>query len=86
MPKAKPDLLADVASRVVKSRCGYMSWFEKLAPEAQAECLTVREAYRRGEIGSKWAVARALISAARQRGWAISAEKQVALWLAKNDD
>ena len=85
MAKAKSDLLADVQSRIVVRRAGYASWFDKLPPEAQAECLTVREAYRRGEIGNKTHVARALIAAGRERGWSMSAEKQVATWLAKEE-
>ena len=84
--KHSPGLLADVTARVEAKRCGYPSWFEKLPPDAQQECVAVRAAFRRGEIGSKAAVARALISAARERGWAISAEKQVCLWLVKHDD
>lgn len=86
MAKAKPDLLADVQARIVVRRAGYASWFDKLSPESQAECLAVREAFRRGEIGTKAHVARALIAAAKERGWQISAEKQVSQWLTKTDD
>lgn len=85
MKKSK-SLLGDVSSRVSVSRCGYASWFEKLTTEAQQECLAVRDAFRRGEIGLKSVVARALIAAAKERGWAIAAEKQVSQWLAKTDD
>lgn len=86
MAKGKPDLLADVQARIVVRRAGYASWFDKLSPESQAECLAVREAFRRGEIGTKAHVARALIAAAKERGWQISAEKQVSQWLTKTDD
>lgn len=86
MAKSKPDLLADVQARIVVRRAGYASWFDKLSPEAQAECLAVREAFQRGEIGNKTHVARALIAAAKERGWSISAEKQVAQWLTKSGD
>lgn len=86
MAKSKPGLLADVQARIVVRRVGYASWFDKLGPEAQAECLAVREAFRRGEIGTKTHVARALIAAAKERGWQISAEKQVTFWLTKTDD
>ena len=85
MAKSKPGLLADVQARIVVRRAGYASWFDKLSPEAQAECLAVREAFRRGEIGTKTHVARAMISAGRDRGWPMSAEKQVSIWLAKED-
>lgn len=86
MAKSKPDLLADVQARIVVRRVGYASWFDKLPAESQAECLAVREAFRRGEIGTKAHVARALIAAAKERGWQISAEKQVSQWLTKTDD
>ncbi len=84
MAKSKP-LLADVAARLEVKRAGYPSWFDKLTEEAQAECLAVREAFRRGELGLKSYAARALISAAKERNWAIAAEKQVAEWLNRND-
>ena len=84
MAKSK-GLLADVAARLEVKRAGYLSWFEKLPLEAQQECLVVREAFRRGELGLKSYAARALISAAKERGWAIAAEKQVAEWLNRND-
>lgn len=86
MAKSRPGLLADVQARIVVRRAGYASWFDKLPPDSQAECLAVREAFRRGEIGTKAHVARALIAAAKERGWSISAEKQVSQWLARNDD
>lgn len=86
MAKSKLGLLADVQARIVVRRAGYASWFDKLGPEAQAECLSVREAFQRGEIGSKTHVARALIAAAKERGWSISAEKQVTQWLTKSGD
>jgi GNAT superfamily N-acetyltransferase len=86
MAKGKPDLLADVQARIVVRRAGYASWFDKLPADAQAECLAVREAFRRGDIGTKSHVARALIAAAKERGWSISAEKQVGQWLARTED
>lgn len=79
-------LLSEVVANANAVRPGYQSWFEKLPPDAQVECLAVRDAFRRGEIGTKSVVARALIAAAKARGWSISAEKQVSTWLAKTDD
>lgn len=81
----KSAFLADVISKAVVPRPGYASWFDKLPPDAQAECLAVREAFRRGEIGSRAVVARAMIAAAKARGWSISAEKQVSTWLARDE-
>jgi hypothetical protein len=83
--KNQPSFLSDVVAKAVSVRTGYLSWFEKLPADAQAECLAVRDAFRRGEIGTKAVVARAMIAAARSRGWSISAEKQVCQWLAKAD-
>jgi hypothetical protein len=84
---AKPKtLLADVAAKLQARRTGYASWFDKLPDDAKAECFVVRDAFRRGELGLKSHAARALISAAKERGWPIAAEKQVSAWLAKNED
>ena len=85
MAKSKP-LLADVAARIESKRSGYASWFDRLPIEAQEECRAVRDAFRRGELGNKTCAARALISAAQERGWAIAALKQVSEWLAKPAD
>lgn len=79
-------LLDDVSVNIKQTRAGYQSWFEKLPAEAQEECALVREAFRRGEIGPRTVIARALIAAAKERGWQIAQEKQVSSWLAKKDD
>lgn len=84
--KKPPTLLDDVATKLNHTRAGYASWFEKLPAEAQAECRAVRDAFRRGEIGPRTVIARALIAAAKERGWQIAQEKQVSVWLSKKDD
>ena len=80
MPKPK-SILDDVNARLTIKQAGYKSWYERLPPEAQAECDNVRAAFRRGELGPRSAVARALIAAASSRGWPIAKEKQVTQWL-----
>jgi len=84
MAKTKP-LLADVAARIELRRAGYASWFDRLPADAQEECKAVRDAFRRGDLGNQTVAARALISAAQERGWAIAALKQVTEWLNRND-
>lgn len=81
---AKPKsstFLDDVKSRIVHTSGRALTWFDKLSPDAQAECLAVREAFRRGELGLKERVARALVSAAEERGWRVAKTKRVAIWL-----
>jgi hypothetical protein len=83
MAKRKPNFLDQVAERVALNKHIRLTWFDKLSPEAQAECVAVRDAYRRGELGDKLPVARAIISAARERGWVVAAETQVGAWLSR---
>lgn len=85
MAKSK-SLLADVSAKLEARRTGYASWFDKLPDDARAECLAVRDAFRRGELGLKSHASRALIAAAKERGWPIAAEKQVSAWLAQPAD
>jgi hypothetical protein len=56
------------------------SWFDRLPPEAQAELEAVKETFD-PTVHQKSAFARAVIAAARNRGWAISKERQVIRWL-----
>lgn len=81
MAKPKPTFLDDVKSRIVHTSGRALTWFDRLPPDAQEECLAVREAFRRGELGLKERVARALISAAEDRGWPIAKTKRVTVWL-----
>jgi hypothetical protein len=83
MAKSKPTFLAEVSEHVALNKRRPLTWFDKLSPEAQAECVAVRDAYRRGELGDKLPVARAIISAARDRGWVVAAETQVGAWLSR---
>jgi hypothetical protein len=85
MAKSKPTFLADVSERVALSRHRRLTWFDRLPPEAQAECVAVRDAFRRGELGDKLPVARAIIAAARERGWVVAGETQVGAWLSREN-
>lgn len=81
MAKAKLTFLDDVRARIVHTTARGLTWFDRLPADAQSECLAVREAFRRGELGMKERVAKALISAAEERGWPIAKVKRVGLWL-----
>lgn len=81
MAKGRPTFLDEVRSRIVHTSTRGLNWFDRLPADAQAECLAVREAFRRGELGLKERVAKALISAAEERGWPIAKVKRVAMWL-----
>lgn len=85
MAKSRPAFLADVSERVALSRHRRLTWFDRLTQEAQAECVAVRDAFRRGELGDKLPVARAIIAAARERGWSVAGETQVGVWLSREN-
>lgn len=61
------------------------SWREKLPEEARAEVDAIKSRFLAGDFGrvSKRAMARAIVTAAKERGWHCT-ESGVREWLAKN--
>jgi 2-hydroxychromene-2-carboxylate isomerase len=78
--KAKTSLLDDVLARTKNHRPGFATWFQKLPPEAQTELDRVRQAFDHAKH-QKRAYAKAIIEAARERGWQISGPQGVIAWL-----
>jgi len=78
MPKSS--LLDEVLKHVSKSQPGPASWFDRLAPEAQAELLEVRAGFDPAKH-QKRAFYKAIKAAGEKRGWHIPGEKQVTQWL-----
>lgn len=67
-----------------KKRSAY--WFDKLDAEAQKEIVGIRDRYRAGQYGktSKRSLARAIVAAAKERGWPVCGECGVREWLSKD--
>lgn len=86
MAKNKPTLLNDVSVRVAASKYRRQTWFDRLPADAQVECAAVRDAFQRGELGDKLPVARAIIAAARERGWTVAGQTQVISWLGRTEN
>lgn len=87
MAKAK-SLLADITASVRNHRPGFRAWFELLPDAAQQELGSVREAFHAGKMPGvqKRALARAVMEAAKDRGWKTSGIQGVLAWLdARND-
>lgn len=81
MAKAKaPSLLDDVLARAKNRSPGFLTWFERLQPDAQAELERVRQAFNH-DVHQKRAYARAIMDAARERGWRTSGLQGVISWL-----
>jgi hypothetical protein len=80
MGKTKASLLDDVLSKAANKSPGFRPWFERLPPDAQAELNAVRQAFNPA-IHQKRSYARAVIAAAKERGWEISGEQGVIRWL-----
>lgn len=76
----KSTLLDDVLSRASASKPGFLSWFERLPPEAQAELEAVRQSFN-PKAHQKKAYCRAIIEAATERGWETSGIQGVLSWL-----
>jgi|LakMenE01Jun11ns_1017448.scaffolds.fasta_scaffold8781703_2 hypothetical protein len=79
--KAKAlSLLDDVLSRTRNRSPGFGTWFERLPVEAQAELETVRASFDHSKH-QKAAFARAIMEAARERGWKTSGLQGIIQWL-----
>lgn len=80
MAKKPTSLLDDVLARAKNHKPGFATWFQRLPPDAQAELERVRKAFDHS-LHQKRAYARAIIDAARERGWQISGLQGVIAWL-----
>ena len=78
--KSKPSLLDDVLTRATRKQPGFTPWYGRLPPEAREELEAVRAAYD-PSIHQKTTYARAIIAAARERGWEICGQQGVINWL-----
>ena len=78
--KKSPSLLDDVLTRAVRKQPGFTPWYGRLPPEAREELEAVRAAYD-PSIHQKTTYARAIIAAARERGWEICGQQGVINWL-----
>jgi hypothetical protein len=79
---AKPSLADEVLSQVANSKPGFLSWFGRLPPDAQAELEAVRAAFNPA-VHQKQAYALAVIESCRKRGWETAGVQGVKAWLNK---
>lgn len=78
--KKVPSLLDDVLAKAVRSTPGFAPWYERLPLEAREELEAVRAAYDPA-IHQKTTYAKAVILAAKERGWDICGQQGVINWL-----
>lgn len=81
--KKSLSLLDDVLAKAVRHTPGFAPWYERLPPEAREELEAVRAAFD-PERHQKTVYARAIIAAARERGWEICGPQGVINWLTAN--
>jgi hypothetical protein len=75
-------LLDDVREAMAAVRHGPGRWYERVAPEHQAELAAIKAAWRAGELGSrKKTLARDLSVRLRERGISDVGEQGVIAWL-----
>ena len=80
MPRKKATLVDDVLRSCVPRKS--QSFVSKLSAEDREEIFALRAQYQSGALGkSAYAVARALIAVARERGWQVPGERQMFQWL-----
>ena len=80
MARKKATLVDDVLHACVPKKS--QSFVAKLNAEDREEIFSLRSQYQSGALGkSAYAVARALIAVARERGWQVPGERQMFQWL-----
>jgi hypothetical protein len=80
VPPKKATLVADVLRSCVPKKS--QSFVGRLSAEDREEIFALRNQYQSGALGkSAYAVARALIVVARERGWQVPGERQMFQWL-----
>jgi len=81
-----PSLADRLADRVASLRPGPKSFFDRLAPEAQAEMIEVRRRWQSGELPtSASALADLLIEEAAASGYDLCGPQGLRVWLARRD-
>ena len=80
MPRKKATLVDDVLHACVPKKS--QSFVGKLSAEDREEIFALRAQFQSGALGkSAYAVARALIAVARERGWQVPGERHMYTWL-----
>ena len=75
-------LLDDVREAMANVRHGSKRWYERVAPEHQAELVAIKAAWQAGELGKrKKTLARDLSTRLRARGISDVGEQGVIAWL-----
>jgi len=78
--RKKATLVDDVLQNCVPRKS--QSFVGKLSAEDREEIFALRSQYQSGALGkSAYAVARALIAVARERGWQVPGERHMFTWL-----
>ncbi len=80
MPPKKATLVDDVLQNCLPKKS--QSFVSRLNAEDREEIFALRSQYQSGALGkSAYAVARALIAVAKERGWQVPGERQMFQWL-----
>ena len=80
MARKKATLVDDVLHACVPKKS--QSFVAKLSAEDRTEVFALRSQFQSGALGkSAYAVARALIAVARERGWQVPGERHMYTWL-----
>ena len=86
MKKKASNIVSDIDSLITSdSQSRVKTWFDLLPQDAKEELTLVREKYLSGGYSgtSRQSIARAIISASVERGWAVSKTQGVLTWLTR---
>lgn len=83
---AKANSLLAAVDAAVNNRKGRTTWIDRLDADARSELLAARKKWREGGYQlRRLTLARMIVAAARERGWAVCDETRMAEWLSRND-
>jgi hypothetical protein len=87
MPPKAPSLKDEIIRGITENKKGPRGWFDKIAPEVQAELVEIRADFREGRTeGSKTAVSDSIHRVLKARGLITVTRAEVFRWFNKRED
>ena len=87
MPPKAPSLKDENIQGITETTKGPLGWFDKIAPEVQAELVEIRADFRAGKTeGTKTAVSDSIHRVLKARGLITVTRAEVFRWFNKRED
>lgn len=87
MPPKAPSLKDEIIQGIIENKKGPLGWFDKIAPDVQAELVEIRADFRAGKTeGTKTAVSDSIHRVLKARGLITVTRAEVFRWFNKRED